>query len=435
MIKYIVSSCLFFLLFSCTSQQQKEYKLPQTEDVVIYQINPRVFAEKQSFNAIGLYLDSIKQLGANIVWFMPIHEIGKVKSVNSPYCVKDYKSVNSEFGTMDDFKNLVAQCHAKDLGVIIDWVPNHTSWDNPWIENTSWYTQDSLGTIISPEGTGWLDVADLNYDNEEMRLAMIESMKFWVTEVGIDGFRCDAVDFVPADFLKQMNDSLRNIPGRELLMLAEGKRSDHFDVGFDLNYGWDFAEVMRDVYLKDSSASTLFSVDADEYKSLVEGKQKMRFSTNHDETQKHSPIEEWRNERGAVSAFVTASYMPGCPLIYSSQEVAYPRAINFFVYTPIDWSMNNSTRKEYERIMAIYNSSEALRKGKLVTYPNTDILLFERSTENEKYVVAVNVRDSEQTIKLPEAIAGKEYKNLYSDQSTHLTDVLTLNPYEYLILK
>ncbi|WP_165021561.1 alpha-amylase family glycosyl hydrolase [Dysgonomonas sp. ZJ279] len=435
MTKYLLSFCLLFTLLSCARQGQKTYTLPQLDDVVIYQVNPRVFAEKESFNAIGLYLDSIKQLGANIIWFMPIHEIGKEKSVNSPYCVKDYKSVNSEFGTMEDFKKLITQCHDKEIGVIIDWVPNHTSWDNPWIKNTAWYTQDSIGNIISPAGTGWNDVADLNFNNQDMRLAMIDAMKYWIVEVGIDGFRCDAVDFVPADFLQQANDTLRSIPGHKLLMLAEGKREDHFDVGFDLNYAWDFMEAMRDVYLKDSCATALFSANEAEYKAIPKGKRKLRFSTNHDETQKQSPVEEFNSERGSMSAFLVSAYMPGCPMIYSSQEVGYPKAINFFRYTPVDWSANNRLRKEYERIFQIYNINEALRKGDLKTYPNQNILLFERYTDTEKVIVAINVRNAEQKMELPYDLSNKKFTNLFSGNSMTLGNTMILKPYEYLILK
>lgn len=238
--KYIFIVSLLCLLAACTGKRQGEAAvevaaLPAVEDVVMYQVNPRVFAPEKSFKAVERRLDSIQALGINVVWFMPINEVGQEKSVNSPYCVKDYKGVNPEFGTLDEFKALVATCHQKGMNVIIDWVANHTSWDNAWIANKEWYTQDEAGNIIFPAGTGWKDVADLNFDNQEMRLAMIEAMKFWVTEIGIDGFRCDAADFVPFDFWKQALDSLRAIPDRSLLMLAEGKRRDHFEAGFDMN--------------------------------------------------------------------------------------------------------------------------------------------------------------------------------------------------------
>lgn len=269
------------LLVQVSGRAKRRWKLqalPAVEDVVMYQVNPRVFAPEKSFKAVERRLDSIQALGINVVWFMPINEVGQEKSVNSPYCVKDYKGVNPEFGTLDEFKALVATCHQKGMNVIIDWVANHTSWDNAWIANKEWYTQDEAGNIIFPAGTGWKDVADLNFDNQEMRLAMIEAMKFWVTEIGIDGFRCDAADFVPFDFWKQALDSLRAIPERSLLMLAEGKRRDHFDAGFDMNYSWDFLESLRDVFVKDAPAQELFATDKAEYDTIPVGKVKLRFT-------------------------------------------------------------------------------------------------------------------------------------------------------------
>lgn len=439
--KYILFLSFLVLFLSCSgnsgTQKQPEvsYQVPNLEDVVIYQVNPRVFTGDRTFRAVGFYLDSIKQLGANIVWFMPIHEIGKEKSVNSPYCVRDYKSVNSEFGTMEEFKQLIKQCHEKGFGVIIDWVPNHTSWDHPWMENKSWYTQNEDGEVIWPEGTNWRDVADLNYDNQDMRLAMIEAMKYWVTEVGINGFRVDAVDYVPADFLKQANDTLLNIPDTRLLLLAEGKRPDHFESGYQLNYGWDFHQMMRRVYLRGEKASSLFEAYEKEYAAIPAGKHKLRFSTNHDEAAGKSPVEEWNGERGSMSAFVVSTFMPGCPMIYSSQEVGYPDRINFFYPTPIDWTMNNPLRKEYEQLMAIYNAHDALRKGSLTTYPDDNILLFERAENGKKYVIAVNVRNEQQEMAIPDAFAAKSFTNLYSGAKGKLQGEMKLQPYEYQILE
>ena len=344
--KYIFVVSLLCLLAACTGKRQGEAAveiaaLPAVEDVVMYQVNPRVFAPEKSFKAVERRLDSIQALGINVVWFMPINEVGQEKSVNSPYCVKDYKGVNPEFGTLDEFKALVATCHQKGMNVIIDWVANHTSWDNAWIANKEWYTQDEAGNIIFPAGTGWKDVADLNFDNQEMRLAMIEAMKFWVTEIGIDGFRCDAADFVPFDFWKQALDSLRAIPERSLLMLAEGKRRDHFDAGFDMNYSWDFLESLRDVFVKDAPAQELFATDKAEYDTIPVGKVKLRFTTNHDESAKMSPIKEFGDMRGSMAAFVLTTYLHGGALIYGSQEAGYPEAINFFTYVPVDWTGNS----------------------------------------------------------------------------------------------
>ncbi|MDL2323484.1 alpha-amylase, partial [Bacteroidales bacterium OttesenSCG-928-A17] len=352
------------------------------------------------------------------------------------YAVKDYYGVNPEFGTLDDFKGLIAEAHKRNMGVIVDWVPNHTAWDNEWILNRDWYTQDSIGNIIHPEGTNWDDVADLNFDNPDMRLAMIEAMKFWVTEVGVDGFRCDAVDFVPFDFLKQCNDSLRAIPGKNLLMLAEGSRKDHFEAGFDLNYGWDFAVQMRKVYQEGADASTLYQANIEEYAELPEGKLKLRFTTNHDEATKHSPIVEWVSEKGSMSAFASILFFPDVPMIYGSQEVGYPTPINFFHYVPVDWQANAALRNEYRKLMELYNNHTALRKGDFTFFPDKNILLFKRwNAANETFYIAINTRNSTQNMELPDEMSDRPFINLYTNRKLSLENMITLQAFEYLILK
>lgn len=430
---------LLSLFCACGGKQQfnkgRTYILPAPQDVVMYQINPRVFASEGSFRVVGGYLDSIRQLGVNVVWFMPVHEVGKEKSVNSPYCVKDYKSVNPEFGTMEEFRQLVAQCHEKGMGVIIDWVANHTSWDNAWLANKDWYTQDEQGNVVSPANTGWNDVADLNFDNREMRLAMIDAMRFWVDSVGIDGFRCDAADFVPHDFWKQMMDSLRATPHHPLLMLAEGKRKDHFAAGFDMNYAWDFMESVRKVFRADSCASLLFDTDRAEYDSLAAGKVKLRFTTNHDEAAKMSPIKEFGGERGAMAAFVLSAYLHGGALIYGSQEVGYPERIDFFHYCPVDRQANPALREEFVRLMALYNEYPAIRKGSLSTYPHCNVAVFQKEAAGERFLILVNVRAAAQTVALPEAWQNHTSTNLCANVSEELNDTLSLCPYEYRIFK
>ena len=157
------------------------FDVPEVADVVLYQVNPRVFAPSNSFQAILGRLDSIEDLGVNMLWIMPIYPIGEEKSKNSPYSVKDYKAVAPEYGTIDDLRMLVESCHERGMGVILDWVANHTAWDNVWLkQHPDWYTHDSIGNIIYPPGTDWTDVADLNYNNKEMRAAMIDAMCFWV---------------------------------------------------------------------------------------------------------------------------------------------------------------------------------------------------------------------------------------------------------------
>lgn len=412
---------------------------PHPQDVVMYQVNPRNFAADRSFNAVREHLDSIAELGTNVVWFMPIFEIGELNSVNSPYCVKDYRSVNPEFGTVEDFKSLVRECHARDMAVIIDWVANHTSWDNPWIyEHPEWYTKGPDGEIISPEGTGWNDVADLDFDNPEMCAAMIDAMRYWVEEVGVDGFRCDAADFVPFEFWRDCVSSLRAIEGRSLLMLAEGQRNDHFEAGFDMNYAWQWLSALRRVYSRGRAAapaSSLFAVDSAEYAGIPDGCVKLRFTTNHDECAKMSPVQEFFGPEGSMAAFVATAYIHGGMLIYGSQEVGYPGAINFFNYTKVDWNSNGEMYEEYCRLGEIYNTKPALRRGELKAWPDDDVLMFSRTLGDERLLVVVNMRPEQDSVELPEEWRGRGCTSLMNGARLNLGTRLDLMPFEYMILE
>ena len=428
------------LLTACDPKNKNEnsFALPEVSDIAMYQVNPRVFAPEKSLNAVAARIDSIQALGVNMIWVMPIYPIGIEKGKNSPYCISDYKAIAPEFGTIDEFKNLVKVCHEHGMGIILDWVANHTAWDHPWVkEHPDWYTHDAkTDTIISPAGFDWYDVADLNYDNKEMRKAMIDAMRFWIVDCGIDGFRCDVADGVPADFWKEAIETLRKDAGRRIVMLAEGKQVDNFTVGgFDMNYGWDYKDVLVKVFNKGLPASDLIAADSAEYAQLPEGKVKLRFTTNHDHSTEVTPVKEFTNERGSMAAYVASIFPHGGALIYGSQEVGYENPINFFKYVAVDWMAKADLYKEYQHLLKLYNENPALRKGKVTAWPDKDILLFEKSDNDGKYLVAVNVRNEDHEMALPEGWKNAKTTNLADGSEKALTDKVQLKPFEYLILK
>lgn len=402
-------------------------------EVVVYEANPKIFARTNALNAISARLDEIKSLGVNVLWLMPVYEQGVKDAVGSPYCVKDYKKLNADYGTVDDLKSLVTQAHEKGMRVILDWVANHTSWDNAWIQNKSWYTQDAGGNIISPEGMGWADVADLNYNNQEMREAMLEAMKYWIETVDADGYRCDYAEGVPDDFWKQAIDELKVVKGDDLLMLAEGGTATLFTDGFDLVYGWNFISKLQDVFAGKATLTTLYEVHEQEYQGVPEGKQRLRYSTNHDLASEKSPLQVYKSERGAMAAFVIASMMGGTPLIYSSQEIAYPQSLSFFDYRLMDWDSNPAYLSEYKQLMKIYQSSASLREGDLKTYGTGKVASFYRANEEKGLFVVVNTADELLTIKTPIERAGERMKNLLNNEEITLPATLTLEAYQYYI--
>ena len=416
------------ILVACkpsSDSKQESFKMPAVSDVAMYQVNPRVFAPENSLNAVADRIDSIRNLGVNIIWVMPIYPIGIEKGKNSPYCISDYKAVAPEFGTIDDFKHLAQVCHEHGMGIILDWVANHTAWDHPWLKaHPEWYTRDEKAdTIICPQPWNWEDVADLNYDNKDMREAMIDAMKFWIVEVGIDGFRCDVADGVPADFWKDAIGQLREAASpRKIVMLAEGKNVDNFTVGgFDMNYGWDYKDEIVKVW-NGAPASDLIKSDSAEYAQLPASKVKLRFTTNHDHATETEPCVQFTDDRGAMAAYVASIFPHGGALIYGSQEVGYPEPINFFKYVPVDWTAKPEIYKEYKELIGLYNEHPALRKGKMTAYPDNDVLVFEKSDSNERFLILVNVRNEAKEVNIP-------------DDWKKLGDTVTLKPFEYRIEK
>lgn len=442
---------IFVFLTSCNKDPEEHvnppeppvdttsFTIPKTEEIVMYEVNIRALSSTGDFQGVIHRLDEIKALGINVIWLMPIHPVGQINSVNSPYCVQNYKEVNPEFGTLTDFKNLVKEAHKLDVAVIIDWVANHTSWDNPWISNKDWYSQDGSGNIIHPAGTNWQDVADLNFVNAQMRLAMIDAMEYWVNVADVDGFRCDAADFVPFDFWQQALSALNDNPEKPLILLAEGARSDHFTAGFQMNYSWDFYNKLKGVFNQNQAASGLFTVNDNEYKNIPEGRHKLRFTTNHDESAwDATPVVLFNGKQGALAASVLAIYLQGIPLLYGSQEVGVSETVPFFQHATIDWNQNPDMLGEYKKILAFYNASETARNDsitELKTFSHKDILAFERTSKQEKVFVMVNTRKVAIAYGVPSELVNSVWKDAFDDSPVTLSSAIELQPYQYRVLK
>jgi len=403
------------------------------EHIIMYEVNIRVFSSEGDLAGVTSRLDQIGALGVNVLWLMPIFPIGQLNSVNSPYCVQNYTEVNPEFGTFSDLLVLVDSAHSKDMAVILDWVANHTAWDNPWIENDSWYTQVN-GEIIHPEGTNWQDVADLNYDNNEMRLAMIDALNFWIQEANIDGYRFDAADFVPFDFWQQALNVVDSATDRELIFLAEGARADHFTAGFQMNFSWNFYNQMKNVY-NGQPATLLYTTHITEYQNIPAGKNKLRFTTNHDESAwDATPITLFNEENGALTASVITIYMGGVPLIYGSQEVGIAETIPFFSNYPINWEQNPDMYQTYQDILNFYLNSEALLEGELQDYSTNDVVCFTRTSATEEVLVIANIRDTAIEYDIPSGFQNTSWSDGFSGQPLTLETSIPLNGYSYSVL-
>jgi glycosidase len=410
--------------------------VPNRQDATIYQVNIRAFSQTGNFSGVTARLDSIKALGVNVIYLMPIYPVGTVKSVNSPYCVKDYKAINPEFGTLDDLRSLVEGAHSRNMSVILDWVANHTAWDNSWITaHKSWYAQDASGNVISPQG--FADVAQLNFNNDTMRLAMIADMKYWVYTANIDGFRCDFADNPPVTFWQQAIDTLRNITTHSLLMLAEGSRSANFTVGFDYNFGFAFYGNLKNIYSNHASVQNIDNLNTSEYAGATNGQQVVRYITNHDVNGSDgTPLSLFGGKNGSLAAFTVVAYMKSVPMIYDGQEVGMTTPITFpFTSVKIDWTTGQDVTAAYKKIIAFRNSSKAIRQGDLTSYSNSDVCAFVKTKDTEKVLVIVNLRNSAVTYTLPAPVANTTWTDALNGGTIVLTNQLILRPYEYMVMK
>jgi len=446
---------LLFFIAACTSPsdvqpiiivdkvEYQQYGVPFTEvpnqeDAVFYEVNLRSFSASGNFQGVIDRLDEIKKLGVNVIWLMPIYPVGQINSaggLGSPYAVRNYLKVNPEFGDLAKIRELIEKAHSKGMAVILDWVANHTSWDNPWIANKAWYTQDNAGNIISPAGTNWADVADLNFDNTTMRDSMISAMKYWILEANADGFRCDAVDFVPSNFWAQALSELKSIEGRELILLGEGSRAEDFTAGFQMNYAWDFYTTIKNVFKSGAKANLIFQANTNEY-AATGVLEKLRYTTNHDiYAWDETPVSAFKSADGSVAAFVITAYLKGVPLIYAGQEIAYPNKISFFNKNAINWSLNSNILLEYQKIMQFRSTSLAVKTGELLTYDHADIVAFKKVLPTEEVLIIANVRNSTVNYLVPVDIQNSSWQNALTDLPLNISEAISLAPFEYLILK
>lgn len=445
--KFAAFSLLLILTFACgedpiipppTSGPQQYgtplVNVPDPDKACIYEVNLRAQSSEGTLQGVISKLQHIKSLGTNVIWLMPIYEEGSVNSVGSPYCIKDYTKINPEYGTLSDLRALTDQAHALGMAVILDWVANHTSWDHPWISaHPEWYSQNANGQIIIPPGTNWNDVADLNFNQAAMRAEQIADMKYWILEANVDGFRCDYADGVPFDFWSEAISALKSLNKRDVLMLAEGARSDHYQAGFDLTYSWNYYTSLKNVWAG-SASSALTTTHQVELAALPSGKGKVRFTTNHDQSAwEASPMTLFNGKNGAIAASVANLFSGGTPLLYTGQEVGKTGTTPFFSNSSINWSANADMLAAYQKIYEVYNNYPAARVNNYSIYQlSNDLICWKKTSGNQSLLVLINVRNTTINVNLPPALNGT-FLNLISNQNEAVSNALSLTPYAYRI--
>lgn len=396
---------------------------------VIYQANPRFFADNNCLAALNQHVDRISGMGNDILWIMPVCEMGELNAIGSPYCIRDFKAMNPKYGTIDDLKTLVENAHSKGMKVILDWIANHTSWDCAWItEHPDWYVYDADGNIVSPES--WTDVAQLDYSNPEVAAAMKDAMLYWFNEADIDGFRCDYAHGVPQAFWSDVIADLRAIDP-DVIMLAETNISEFYDCGFDMMYDWDSSTTIA-AALTGGKPNTVTAEATKALANVPDGKSILRFAFNHDVAATNNVDTMFGTPEGVPAAYVLASMLNGTPMIYSSMDVeGLIGRQSFFDYNPLTFS--DALTDRYKAINSAFKASAEVRRGQLDDYSNSSVVCFTRSIPGHTLLVTVNATNSEQTIKTPIQLAGKTMKDLISGSDVTVPVTVTLPAYGYII--
>lgn len=418
-----------------------------SKNATIFEVNVRQHSPEGTFNALKKDLPRLKKLGVDILWLMPVHPIGEKNrkgTLGSYYSVKDYKGVNPEFGTPADFKSLVMDAHKLGMKVILDWVGNHTAWDNPWIStNPDWYTKDSTGNIVAPV-PDWSDVADLNYDNKAMRAAMIDALKFWIKEYDIDGYRCDVAMMVPTDFWNAARTALDSL--KPVFMLAEAEQKDHHLQAFDMSYSWEFLHIMNGIAKGEKKLDEIEAYMARQDTAFPRSAYRMYFTTNHDENTWNGTGEE-RYGKARKVYDVLALTIGGMPLIYSGQEggEAYedgrPHRLRFFDKDTVRW--NNYVHTDfYTRLMHVHRDNPALWNGeyggkfkRLPTSQEDKIFAFTRTNGTNEVIVLLNFSDQSLKVDFTGGKPQGNYQSIFDNQSLALytTGSVPLQPYGYQV--
>jgi glycosidase len=410
--------------------------VPDPRDVNMYQVHIRPYSAAGDLAGVIARLDNIRALGINVIYLMPVYPNGgpDPRSRPSPYCITDFKSVASEYGTLADLRALVDGAHSRGMAVILDFAVNGTSWDHPWItQHPDWYVR--VNGVIQRLAT-FDDVAALNFNNTEMRAALVDAMRYWIFAANIDGYRCDFANNPPLDFWRDTINNLRSITTHKLLLFAEGDRLENFQVGFDLNFGdkWYYDAISR--IATGTSVAQIQTTTNTEYTYATGNQQVVRYTSNHDRMGEITPFSVFQNHDGVVVNFLVSAYMRGVPFLTSGQEVDFNQTIPWPYQTvKIDFNANPGAAADFAKVLNFRTSSDAIRRGTMTNYSDDNVCAFTKIYSSEKVVVIANLRNGTYNYTIPSAFAGN-YEDAYSGSSVTLTagETQSLAAFRYIVL-
>lgn len=427
-------------------QPHSPYTLTQpawSKNAVIYQVNTRQFSESGTFEGVTKKLDHIQSMGADILWLMPIHPIGEHNrkgELGSPYSVKDYLGINPEFGNEADFEALVHAAHQRGLKVIIDWVPNHSAWDNPLVEqHPDWYAKDYKGDFRPSPWWDWSDIIEFDYNIPALREYMVNALRYWVERFDIDGFRCDVAGYVPNDFWEQARASLDAI--KPVFMLAEWENRDLHEKAFNMTYAWSWNETLHDIAQGLAPLDRLRKYYSWNERAWPQSAYRMTFVSNHDKNAWDGTQREQFGE--ALEAAIVLSVLgEGMPLIHNGQEAGESKRLAFFERDPIEWQPH-PIGDLYRSLISIKKRYSALWNGPygatMIQVPNSlpqQVFSFVRQQNQHKIFVVLNFSALACDVSFEEELYHGQFHDAFTQQVLNLAQgsVLTMPSWGYRVL-
>lgn len=398
-------------------------------------------------------------LGVTGIWLMPIMASPSYHG----YDVTDFNTVNPDYGTNDDFKQLISEAHKRGIAVIVDLPVNHTSNQNSWFKASAagdptyadWYIwKDKAPSYRGPFGEQvWFPLGgrfyyaifcdcmpDLNYTNPAVTAAMDDVAKFWLTDMGADGLRLDALQHIIEDGTKQQDTPqtrqwaaafhqyVKSVAPNSLTVGEVNNNrfvaSAYVPNGADLDFEFDLADAMvksANSGRSDNVVSIQNSVD-----TLYPPGQYAAFLTNHDQNRLMNDLGKDANKAKVAADLLMTQ--PGVPFVYYGEEIGMqgakpdeeirtpmqwdttPKTAGFTSGTPWEAPQNdtatvnvatedsdpNSLLNHYRDLIHLREAHPALEEGKLipVTSASHNVYSFVRQSDSETLLVVINLSNA-----------------------------------------
>lgn len=404
----------------------------------LYEVNTRQYTPEGTFEAFVRHLPRLKEMGVKILWFMPIHPIGIEKrkgSLGSYYSIKNFKEVNPEFGTLEDFKSMIEIIHSLDMKIIMDWVANHAAWDNNWtLTDPDFFEQDEAGKLTSPYD--WTDVIQINHKNVEQQDAMIAAMSYWITECDIDGFRADLAHLTPLAFWIKARTLIERLKPN-LIWLAETEETSYHEA-FDISYTWKWMHATEEFVRSDFDVQKLVALLAEASRDFG-NELRMYYTSNHDENSWNGSEYEKFGIYARAFAVFASTYIYSVPLIYSGQELPSKKRLSFFDKDQIDWDEQPALHSFYSLLLQLRARNPVFMSNVGLSFIDNSngILAYSRTDGSNCVIVVLNISrvGIDEVLTLPE-IEGV-FNNIFTNELSQLQGNLSINlaPGEYLVLE